>query len=263
METAFMTTKQNYRQKRQSQKQNLLKKKVLFFSFLSFVLASILGYFLFFSPLLKIQQTPTFIPLQAISQTEEIAQKLEATKGKSLIFLNIKSLTKEFLGISPEFETVYFKRNFKNHSLVFTYKLKTPAIILCNKEENQNCSLADINGALFAFNEQFASWDKEGLPTLFCAKSQATTNYIKDISFLKASLENSLGLKIAFFKCQEEHPPTIEVALQEGWKILFNQENDLNLSLTKLKPLIEEGLTAAERANLEYIDLRFSKAYYK
>jgi len=262
METPFMTTKQNYRQKKQSQKQNLLKKKVLFFSFIGFILASILGYFLFFSPLLKIQQTPTFIPLQAISQAEEIAQKLEATKGKSLIFLNIKSLTKEFLGVSPEFEAVYFKRNFKNHSLIFTYKLKTPAIILCDKEENQNCSLADINGVLFAFNEQFASWDKEGLPTLFCAKSHATANYIKDIAFLKASLENSLGLKIAFFKSTEE-PQTIEAKTKEGWVVYFNQAEDLGLALTKLKLLLEEKITEEERANLEYVDLRFSKAYYK
>ncbi|MDP2951094.1 MAG: hypothetical protein Q8N55_01790 [bacterium] len=256
-----MIRKQNHRQKRQRQKQNLLKKKFLFLSFLGFVLVSGLGYLLFLSPFFKIKQVSAFAPASTISQAKEIAQKLESLEGKSLLFLNTKDITQEFLKMSPEFEAVYFKRNFKNHSLVFTYKLRTPSLILCQKQE-ENCCLADNNGSLFACNEQFSFWDKADLALLLGDNKQITASYIKDIAFLKASLENGLGLKIAFLKSGEA-PQTIEVATTEGWLIYFSGNNDLSFSLTKLKLLLEEKITEEERANLEYIDLRFSKAYYK
>ncbi len=257
----MMKKQQSYRQKRHQRKNSPLKKRQFWFSVLALLLLGGIIYLLFFSPLLKIKQTPTFTPVPTISQAKEIAQKLETLEGKSLLFLSTKNLTQELLKMSPELEAVYFKRNFKSHSLVLTYKLKTPALILCQEQE-ENCCLADNNGALFACNEQFSFWDKTGLALLLADNKQTTASSIKDLAFLKASLENGLGLKITFFK-QGEEPQTIEAKTAEGWSIYFNQADDLNLALTKLKLLLEEKIKEEERANLEYIDLRFSKAYYK
>lgn len=262
METAPMIKRQSYKQKRRKQKQNLLKKRIFFFTFLGLALIGTLSYFFFFSDLFKIQQAPLFTPLQTISKAREIAQKLAETKGKSILFLNESKLTKEILNICPELESVYFKRNFKNRSLAFTYKLKIPAIILCQKE-NENCCISNSAGALFACAETFSFWNKEGLALLLCPKNEMPPNYLKNIAFLKLFIENNLNLKITFFHCQEESEETIEAITQEEWKIYFNNQEDLTLALTKLKLLLEQEIQKEERAKLEYIDLRFSKAYYK
>jgi len=49
----------------------------------------------------------------------------------------------------------------------------------------------------------------------------------------------------------------------EGWEVYFNLEEDLIWQTTKLKLLFQEEISLERRKTLEYIDLRFEKAFYK
>jgi len=55
----------------------------------------------------------------------------------------------------------------------------------------------------------------------------------------------------------------LDVKTTEGWEIYFDLAGDINLSLTKLSLLFDEEISQEARESLQYIDLRFSKVYYK
>ncbi|MCG2689752.1 hypothetical protein L6252_00505, partial [Candidatus Parcubacteria bacterium] len=207
-----MIKKQSYRQKRHQRKNLLLKKRGFWLFVLSIILIGGLSYFLFFSPLFKIAEIPQILSpenrssifsIEETSNPEALTKILEGLQGKSIIFFNSKEMTKDILNLCPEFEAVYFTRNFKRKTVSLTFKLKTPSLILCQKEK-ENCCLADSNGSLFACKDRFGFWDKEGLPLLLCENDSLEKNYLKNIAFLKLFLETNLNLKIAFFECSPE-----------------------------------------------------------
>ena len=49
----------------------------------------------------------------------------------------------------------------------------------------------------------------------------------------------------------------------EGWEIYFNLKGDLNWQITELGLVSEKQIPLEDRGELEYIDLRFSRVYYK
>ncbi|MFC1629892.1 hypothetical protein ACFL11_01590, partial [Patescibacteria group bacterium] len=55
----------------------------------------------------------------------------------------------------------------------------------------------------------------------------------------------------------------LNVKTLEGWEAYFDLKGDINWQLTELKLLIEEKIPPDKRGDLEYIDLRFTKIYYK
>ena len=55
----------------------------------------------------------------------------------------------------------------------------------------------------------------------------------------------------------------LDVKTTEGWEIYFDLLGDINLALTKLHLLLEKEISPEARKDLQYIDLRFTKVYYK
>jgi len=58
-------------------------------------------------------------------------------------------------------------------------------------------------------------------------------------------------------------PERLNIKTSENWQIYFNLESDINLQITKLNLPLKEEISPEKRENLEYIDVRFSRAYYK
>ena len=55
----------------------------------------------------------------------------------------------------------------------------------------------------------------------------------------------------------------LNVKTSEGWEIYFNTADDLDWQVQELALVLEKQITPEKRRNLEYIDLRFSRVYYK
>ena len=55
----------------------------------------------------------------------------------------------------------------------------------------------------------------------------------------------------------------INVKTQEGWEIYFNTNSDVALKAGELEMVLKEKISPESRGNLEYIDLRFDKIFYK
>ena len=58
-------------------------------------------------------------------------------------------------------------------------------------------------------------------------------------------------------------PKRLDIKTSENWQIYFNLESDIDLQIIKLNLLLKQEITAEIREELEYIDLRFTRVYYK
>jgi len=55
----------------------------------------------------------------------------------------------------------------------------------------------------------------------------------------------------------------LNIAVSEGWEIYFNTEGDLDWQIKELWIVLEKQISPEKRKNLEYVDLRFSRVFYK
>lgn len=78
---------------------------------------------------------------------------------------------------------------------------------------------------------------------------------------IKKDLRENLKIEIKDFTIVSER--RLNVRTDENWEIYFSLEKDTTLELTKLKVLLEKEIPLEQRRNLEYIDLRFEKIFYK
>ena len=94
-------------------------------------------------------------------------------------------------------------------------------------------------------------------------KEAVEKNIMKAISSIKKSLNDKFQIDIreAFIS----NPLRLDIKTGENWQIYFNlrPDSDINLQITKLNLLLTGEISQEARKNLEYIDLRFDRAYYK
>ncbi len=78
---------------------------------------------------------------------------------------------------------------------------------------------------------------------------------------IKNVLEKEMGINTEKFTLK--NPERLNVKTTEGWEIYFDLSGDIDLALTKLHLLLEKEISPEARKDLQYIDLRFTKVYYK
>ncbi len=60
-----------------------------------------------------------------------------------------------------------------------------------------------------------------------------------------------------------ENELRLNAKTSENWSAYFDLKENLDWQLVKLELLLKKELSSDKRAGLEYIDLRFSKVYYR
>ena len=235
------------------------------------ILACSLAYLLLFSPFLTINQIKIISPaaLADITPTIEnlVNQKLEnhwafLSIKKTFFLLNTTNLKKEIETTMPQVEGVIIKKEFY-HTVTLQLKERVPRAVWCYAG-NDACYLIDKAG--MAFQTTF----EKTLPLITVENSAAPTALpsqviepskitliLQVISFFQEKLA------IALQNCLTDGQDKLTMKTQEGWEVYFNLTSDLEPVLTNLSLLIEKTLPPEKRKNLQYIDLRFSRAFYK
>jgi|YNPNPStandDraft_1061719.scaffolds.fasta_scaffold47941_2 hypothetical protein len=162
--------------------------------------------------------------------------------------------------------------------------------IVTQNNSPANCFLADEQRIIFAIAQK-EDWQQNKIIVLseqpkkeifqnVCAADLMTRmQETKQLLSEKFNLHNSYfvekknGLLIArVIECEQANEFNTNISgakncffavKQKVWEIYFNPANDLSLDLTKLRLLLEKVISSEQRKNLQYIDLRFQKAYYK
>jgi len=235
------------------------------------ILACSLAYLLLFSPLLAINQIKIISPatLADIAPTIEslVNQKLEnhwafLSIKKTFFLLNTTNLKKEIETTMPQVEGVIIKKEFY-HTVTLQLKERIPRAVWCYAG-NDVCYLIDKAGIAFQATAE------KNLP-LIIAESETAPIALPSQVIEPAKMALILRV-IGFFQekltiapqnCLTNGQDKLTVKTQEGWEAYFSLTSDLEPILTNLGLLIEKTLPPEKRKNLQYIDLRFSKAYYK
>lgn len=156
-------------------------------------------------------------------------------------------------------------------------KEKPPVFYETSKEQlnSEQCYFFDKNGVVFFLaknQEGSASAEIEGNELIVRpAKNQGSVNLgqkmsTKEILDLILKIQNKIKkdteINIKEFVIE---PGKITVRTSDEWEIYFSSfsSEEVNLSLTKLQLLLEKAIPVEKRKNLEYIDLRFTRAYFK
>ena len=74
-------------------------------------------------------------------------------------------------------------------------------------------------------------------------------------------MTNNLKIPIAeLFLISEER---INIQTSDGWTVYFNPKGDISWQITELSLVLAKQIPPEKRGELDYIDLRFSRIYFK
>ncbi len=261
------------RLKKRYVKKKPLWKKPSFRIALELFIALVLAAYLFlFSPLLAIENvtitTPDSLNYLTPTINEIVNQGLQQrfvvfSLQKTFFLLNTSKIKEKIKQIEPSIEEVVVKKSFSN-TLSIELKERTPRALWCYAP-NENCWLIDQKGVIYKASGQ------KNLPVILIENQRAPEQTpIEAISPDKmARILETFGffnetLKINVQFIATDANETLNVKTQEGWETRLILGEDIKVALTKLKLLIETNMPEEEqRKTLEYMDLRFSKVYYK
>jgi len=265
-----------YRPKRKFKKRKSIFKSRLFWDFVLFsILIFLIFYFFFLSEIFKIKEIK--VSSSETSFKKEIETLLEKELGHNFFLVNSQEIENEILEKYPEIKSTHLKKKFPD-SLILEIEERKPVGFFCSEkeseEEKENCFLIDNEGIIFknvVFGGQISEDNQKDLMMIFSAlgelegknlgKEVISKEKIDKLLKINSELEKSLKINVEEFVLKGEGRLDIKTA--EGWEIYFDLSGDVNFALTKLGLLLAKEIPPEKRGELSYIDLRFSKVYYK
>ena len=253
--------------KRFKKRKSLLKSRFFWIFILILASAILVFYFFFLSEIFRIKEIDISAP-EDISQEEIQAlleQELEVPffyffRKDTFFLVNSQKIEDRILREYPEIKEVILKKKFPK-SLTIEVKKRIATGIWCFEEDN--CFLIDDNGIIFqgSTSEDLVKIFSRGGEVKNLGEQAISREKINRLLGIHNELEKNLGIDVEKFILGGEE--TLDIKTIEGWEIYFDLAGDINLTLTKLNLLLEEEISPEDRENLQYIDLRFSKVYYK
>lgn len=253
-------------------KKSVWKNPVFRLVFLGIILVISAAYLLLFSPLLAIREIKitapdglsNIIPRVNDLLNNELEKRLVIFSfRKSFFLLKTEDIKKKIKAMEPAVEEALVKKAF-SHTLVLELKERTPEAVWCYAQNNV-CYLIDKKGVIF---KQSANVE-QGLVMISAETEPSDKTPLEVIEPAKmAQISEILNffngtLKIKPQQFITDTQEKLNLKTEEGWEVYFLLGGDIKTSLIKLQLLIEKKLPQAKRKNLQYIDLRFSKVYYK
>lgn len=259
------------RKRLQSRRQGILIKKkinkILIVSFLITVILSIIAYNILFSPFFQIKKVSVHGNKKIASRElnkiiyPKLVQNFIFFKTKSIFLVPLNKIKDSLLDNYPILANVELKRNWPDEIEVDISEREAKAI-WCQED---SCFLIDKEGIIF--EKAKIPLDRLVIKTQSDDKNVALGTKV----LLPEELEQIISLAAALKKetkidslSAELFPERVNILTKEGWSIYFNFPiKDVDYQLTRLKVVLQEEIQAENRAKLEYIDLRFSKVYYR
>ncbi|MEK9153152.1 MAG: cell division protein FtsQ/DivIB, partial [Patescibacteria group bacterium] len=149
------------------------------------------------------------------------------------------------------------------HTLLLQLKERIPRAVWCYAQ-NDACYLIDKAGIAFQTTTEkilpLITIENETAPTTLPSQvieSAKMALILQAINFFQEKLA------IAPQNCFTDGQDKLTVKTQEGWEARLGLTDNIETALTNLGLLIEKSLPQEKRKNLQYIDMRFSRAFYK
>lgn len=257
---------------RVAKRKGTAKNKFFRMTFLFLILIVLTVYFFLFSKFFRVNEIKSAGLDQLQAKQVESILKLEMAGDilsffpkNSFFLLNTKNIEYSVLKKLPQVKKITIEKKIPN-SLSIKVTFKEPVAMGCF-ENKEKCYFLSEGGVIF--QEVEGNEAQNNLPTLLLPErndlylgSQALSSIaINNVTTINRTMDNLL-VPIETFALNK-NKNSLSIKTKEGWTILFMAESDCSPALLKLKSLLEQEITIEKRKALEYIDLRFSKLYYK
>jgi len=240
-------------------------KKWFWLVFLSICTLSAGVYFAIFSSKFQIENVEISGNRQTDAQTlqseisGQIEKKFLSFSSKSIFLLNLGAVKDDLLNKFPQVAQANIKRQLPN-KLVVEINERLPVGVWCN---NPNCFLIDKNGIAY---ESSPPQSELLIKSKIVSKNFVLGDKVVEDQLLQSIINiqkklNIFEIPITEFSIMENQ--RLNVRTGYGWEIYFDAGGDMAWQMTKLSLLLEQEIPVEKRVELEYIDLRFSKIYYK
>lgn len=264
--------------KKAIKRQRFFKSRLFFDILLGVILFSALAYLLFFSKVFKINNIQIISP-QEIPK-ERVSQIVSGQMQTSFFLVDSKKIAQTISKEFPVALMVEVKKGLPGNIFI-EIKPRIAQTIWCftapklsaeaGSGEPSACFLADQQRIIFAsispespkndlifVNSELSPKEifSEVCSFNLIERIIETNKVLNDFGFFNPVFEEKLN---GFLNVKILDPSNGA----GGWQVFFNPKQDLSSDMLKLRLLIDKEITPEKRKTLEYIDLRFSKAYYK
>lgn len=233
---------------------------ILFFSLLG---ASI--YFFIFSSLFQVKEVEVLgadnsLALQINSFIlDNFHPKILSFPVKSIFLFSEKKVTDEINKNFPIIGSLKIKKYYPN-TIKIEFKKRRPVALFCVKE----CFFLDKNGIIYAKIQ-----DGYNLVSIFPVQKE---NFhlgervipplrLSKIFKIKDYFNKEFKISIKSFSFQKYS--WVKAKTMDGWEIFFDLNKDIDTQLQSIGILFQNEIPKEKIKDLEYIDLRFDKIFYK
>ncbi len=250
-------------------KKPVVKTRGFWFVVFGVICAGGLAYFLLFSGFLSIKEIE-INDVEGISKDDltnlakgELSSQVSFFNRNNILFSSVKNIEDKILSAYSVLESVTIKRQLPNALIIEAIK-REPKLLWCY-QDGAKCFLVDKNCLVFQ-EVWIGDWQNKILPVFVPGEPRNILDRVcseSEISQILKIQDTLNGHDIMIEKASKDEQGILLVSTVEGWRIYFDFSSDIDLCLVKLKLLLEKELIKGNRTNLEYIDLRFFKVYYK
>ena len=255
--------KKRYRRKKIKKKKKLrISRRAIKAIFILCILGGIV-WFLFFSSFFQVKsieiygQNPEIKKqLHQIIEKHIETQKILFLPTKTIFLLSTNKLTHLLQEQFPEISSIQIHKKYPQ-GIVVRYKPRTPFVNFCHHNQ---CFLMDKQGVIFKSgkNKDLVTVIDNQIDEIQLGNTPLTSKN-KDLLWeLIEEISSKINYSIKEIYLKGD---TIEVVMNEGWKAIFDLNKDISYQTNILALFLENQLQ--EDKELEYIDLRFDKIFYK
>ncbi|MDP3990793.1 MAG: FtsQ-type POTRA domain-containing protein [Candidatus Nealsonbacteria bacterium] len=252
---------------RYKKKKPICSKRFLFLGTLSLIFIGGIFYLLFLSAVFQVEKIIVSGEKKVFKEEIEVLaeRRLENTvlffKTKSIFAVDINQIKEDILQSFPQIAEAELGRDFFN-AISIVVSERTAVALWCQDKE---CFLIDKQGVIF--EEVSAEADllkiegKRVEPFLTLGLAVIEPEELLQIFEVRTKLIEIADISVnkAVIVSQER----LDVKTIEGWEIYFNPKRDLDWQIRELALVLEKQISSEKRRTLEYVDLRFSRVYYK
>jgi cell division protein FtsQ len=255
--------------KKPYKKYHRIKKKKPIFKFRLFWLGilivlgtSLFIYFLFFFPAFQIKnieiEGTSFVQENNLRELVEsfVKRKFLFLESKSILILSKNNLKKLILEKNLEIKDLEIKKKLPD-SLIIEVSERVPVANFCWEND---CYFLDEEGIIFRKSDSKNLVIKTEKGNLKLGDQVIEKDLLEKVLKIARTLESKFSIKTEEFTVSSLK---IEVKTDKNWILIFNPQKDLNWQIQELELVLERQIPEEKIEDLEYIDLRFDKIFYK
>lgn len=227
-------------------KKSILRSRFFWFGLLFLAVIWAILYFLFFSGIFQIEKV--IITGGKVVSEENIKTLIPK---KNIFLIDTQKIEKNILNGFSQIAEIEIHRGFPDALNILV--IERSAVALWCEED---CFLADHEGVIIG-----KAPPESDLTRIYGAKEMLNKEKIASILEIQRALSEDFGVTTTQAVIVSER--RLDVKTSEGWEAYFDSEGDLAWQLQELGLVLEKQITPEKRKKLEYIDLRFSRVFYK